>query len=243
MEKIEYEKLFELEKNYWWNSSLKDIILKEQKKYFSKKKNLLFLDAGCGTGILSKELSETAKVVGADLSREALFYCRKRGLKNLINGTINSLPFKNNYFDAVFSIDVLYHKWIKNDEAALKEFNRVLKKNGLLIINVPAFDFLYSSHDKAIHTRHRYTKKELEEKIMKEGFTIKKIIYWNSLLFPFISLYRLSRKFSGKKESDMKKMPEALNRFLKNMLSFEFKLSKKTDFPFGLSVFCTAKKI
>ncbi|MEW6295024.1 MAG: class I SAM-dependent methyltransferase [Candidatus Diapherotrites archaeon] len=242
MEKFEYKKLFELEEEFFWNSFLRKLV-HERIKDFSGKKNLMILDAGCGTGILAKELSATVKVMGLDLSMRALLYCRKRGLRNLVNAPIEKLPFKNNSFDAVLSLDVLCHKWVESDLKALKEFNRVLKKKGIIIINEPAFNLLYSAHDKAVHIRHRYTKKELKEKIIKEGFAIEKIVYWNSLLFPLITIFRLIKNLSKDRESDLMKLHPTVNRLLLSILSFESKISKKIRLPLGLSLFCVAKKI
>ena len=129
---------------------------------------------------------------------------------------------------------------------AIKEFYRVLKNNGILILTVPAINFLFGKHDKALHHFRRYSKRELENKIKEIGFKIEKISYWNIFLFPAVFLYRFFAKYiSSKKKSDL--TPGFLNRPLLFVLMIEEKLIKHFNFsyfPFlGTSIICVARKI
>ena len=65
----------------------------------------------------------------------------------------------NNKFDTIMYLDVLEH--IKNDKKEIDIALKSLKKNGNLIINVPAFQFLYSDFDKNVGHYRRYNKKKL----------------------------------------------------------------------------------
>ncbi|PJA22415.1 hypothetical protein COX58_02295 [archaeon CG_4_10_14_0_2_um_filter_Archaea_38_6] len=89
----------------------------------------LVLDAGCGTGIITQEI---LNVVGCDSSIKMLEKCKK-GLR-LVQASVEALPFKDEVFDTVFSLTVLQD--LENAEKTIKEFRRVLKSNGNLIVSV-----------------------------------------------------------------------------------------------------------
>jgi hypothetical protein len=147
----------------------------------------------------------------------------------------------------VISLDVLYHLDVADDLKALREFYRVISRDGILLLNLPAYDFLKSSHDEVVHTRHRYTLRDVKNKVEGAGFTVERATYRNTLLFPLAMAARLLRKFhlqnEKKRGSDLGPLPGWLNRFLKGVLLFENRLILRgLNFPFGLSVFCVARK-
>ena len=97
--------------------------------------------------------------------------------KKLINGTINDV---NNTFDTIIYIDVLEH--IEDSKKEITIIKKKLNKNGILIILVPAYNFLYSNFDKEIGHFRRYNKKLLRYEINNELIE-KKIFYLDSLGF------------------------------------------------------------
>lgn len=240
MEKSEYNNIFNLEKNHWWYKGMRAISFSLLNNYI-KNKNLKILDGGCGTGFNLLMLKEYGDVYGIDNSKEALKFCKKRHLNNVSLGTVEKLNFKNNYFDLVTSFEVIYHKGVKDDIKALKEFYRVIKKKGYLFLRVPAFNFLYSNHDKAVHTARRYTEKDLKKIITETGFKIEKISYINFFLFLLIYFIRFFNKKSNK--SDIKKINPFLNNILFFFLFFESFLVKYINFPFGVSIIVLARKV
>ena len=82
-------------------------------------------------------------------------------------------------FDSIIAINVLEH--VENDEFALVQLFNMLKENGVLVILVPCHKFLYNVIDKNVGHFRRYSKKDLENKVRKTGFTIDKIHYFNLL--------------------------------------------------------------
>ena len=84
------------------------------------------LDAGCGTGSNLDELAAFGRATGVDLSAEALRFCRTRGVSAARAGLL-ALPFPDGTFDGVTSFDVVYHGWVKDDRAAVREMARVLR--------------------------------------------------------------------------------------------------------------------
>jgi len=112
---------------------------------------------------------------------------------------------------------------------------------------LPAYNFLRSRHDKAIHTRHRYTINDLTRKIEKAGFEIEMITYRNTILFPLVAVKRMIEKvfFISKEtvQSDLKQLPDIINYLFTGILNLENRLiNAGLKFPYGLSVFCLARK-
>jgi SAM-dependent methyltransferase len=246
MKKEEYEVLFNIEENYWWYVGLRQLVLSFIDGIKEKRDNLIILDAGCGTG---KTLDDCRayKSYGMDFSEEAITYCKLRGLDKLVRGTICQVPVKKGSFDVVISLDVLYHKNIEDDVKALKELSRVTNKDGILVLNLPAYNFLRGRHDEAVHTKRRYTIKDLKIKLEESGFEIERITYRNTILFPIAVTKRIMEKFSPidseNARSDLKPLPYWLNKIFTLLLLLENKLiTSGINFPFGLSVFCVARK-
>lgn len=246
MEKKEYEVLYNLEDNCWWYIGLRKLVFSLIDNFRHNNDNLSILDAGCGTGAVLEKCNIHSSY-GLEISEEALKFCKLRKLNNLIRGTVCGTPFKDNSFDVVISLDTLYHAWIENDLNTLEEFYRVLNKEGMLILNLPAYNFLRSGHDKAIHTRHRYTINDLTLKIKKAGFEIEMITYRNTILFPLVAVKRMTEKFffinKGTVESDLKQLPDMINNLFTRILNLEnILINAGLKFPYGLSVFCLARK-
>ncbi len=158
MELEAYKLMYELEETHWWYRGLHDLLFSSIQNAFPERRNLNILDAGCGTGFVLGCLNKYGVSFGVDISEVALRYCRERGLSRIAKASVSSLPFGDSSFDLVVSNDVLYHKAVEDDNQAIDEIYRVLRKEGVLIINLPAHDYLKRGHDEVVHTRHRYTK-------------------------------------------------------------------------------------
>lgn len=241
MQVLEYKNIFLNEDKHFYSLGTHNTIIGLVKRYLPKKR-LIILDAGCGTGLLMQKLEDFGKVFGVDISPEAIKFTKVRGIKNVRFSSVEKLPFEDNFFDMVVSVDVLYHQGIGNDSRVLKELCRVLKPGGFLVVKVPAFNWLRGNHDIVVATKHRYTKKELEKKIKLSGFEIKKLSYGNMIIFPVVLLKRITDSFSKNDSSDYKVVPNFLNKTLIKIMGIEDKLMALTGLPFGLSVFAVAQK-
>lgn len=243
MEIEEYRLMFDLEETHWWYHGLHDLIFASIQKAFNDKSKINILDAGCGTGYVLQCLKKYGPSFGIDISETALQYCQLRNLNKISQATILKLPFRDESFDLLVSTDVLYHKKVLEDAQAINEMHRILKKNGILIINLPAFDNLRRSHDERVHTRHRYTKNEVYQKLKKNNFKIIKITYRNTFLFPILLLSMFANKKTSKKTyTGLKPLPNPINTLLYSFLRLENALLKNFNFPFGLSIYCVSKK-
>jgi SAM-dependent methyltransferase len=144
----------------------------------------------------------------------------------------------------VLSIDVLVHQWVADDVAALREIHRVLVPGGFVVLQVAAYRGLWSAHDVATLTRHRYTRDELAEKVKRAGFDMVRITYRNTLLSPLAVLIKLIRRgrATTATRSDLVVLPRLVDRALFFIVAFENYVARRVSLPFGVSIFCIARK-
>jgi len=241
MRKSEFKKMFELEDNHFWFVG-KRYFIKTIIDNFLPEINLKILDIGCGTGGTTVLLKKYGKVIGLEKNKYAQKLAKKRGLE-IIAGDAHELPFSNQNFDLVTIFDVLYHKEIKDIKKTILEVNRVLKKDGFVLITDSAFNFLKSTHDKALSGNKRFTIDYLNKILENCGFATIKSSYLFFSIFPLVFLKRKIFGFFAKKEaSDVRYLPKSLNYLFTKTLSFEARLLKFINYPIGSSLIILAKK-
>ena len=243
MDPREYERSFALEGEHWWFRAKRTLALSLLRRYDGPGGR--GLDVGCGTGGMLHALAAHGTWLGVDAEPLALAFCRKRGLDRLAAGSALALPFRAESFDACLCLDVLYHRAVESDAAALAECHRVLAGGGLLIVTDSAFAWLRSAHDEAVHGRRRYTKAELVARVRAAGFTPLFASYTYCLVFPAVATFRLARRLSGRRSvsgSDVFPLPRALGAVLDGVQAVERWLLGWTPLPFGSSVLCVARK-
>jgi SAM-dependent methyltransferase len=238
----EYDAMFQLEDNYWWFQGSMRFILSALYDLPARETSRI-LDAGCGTGGLLRRLADR-NAWGVEVACEGIQFCRLRGLDNVLQASITELPFQSNSFDIVLSIDVLVHQWVSDDVAALREIHRVLVPGGFVVLQVAAYRALWSAHDVATLTRHRYTRDELAEKVERAGFDVVRITYRNTLLSPLAILIKLMRRARATTatRSDLVVLPRLVDRALFVVVAFENYVARRVSLPFGVSIFCIAQK-
>jgi SAM-dependent methyltransferase len=239
----EYRRHYDFEEDYWWFIGRRKIIFDQIARLPLHPEKSLILDAGCGTGFITKLLSTYGKTFGIEVSEEGLLFCKSRNLKNLVRGNIQNSPFTAHRFDLITLLDLLEH--LDEDVQVLREMYRICKEGGYLLIFVPAYAFLWSGEDVVSQHRRRYTAKELLNKVQESGFLVKKLSYVNTFLFPVIfSLITFNKFFRPDTlfKSNLKPLPIFLNKILAQILKSESFFLRKINFPFGTSLLCLAVK-
>lgn len=243
MEESYEKKYHEIEKNHFWFKARRKYILQLLKPFPN---NISILDIGCSSGILLNELKDYGfninNLYGIDISSKAIENCKDNGLKNSFVMDAQNIIL-NKTFDVIIASDCLEH--IEDDEKAIKKWCDLLKPDGFLHVFVPAYELLWSNHDEVNMHYRRYTKKELNNKLKKNGFEITKTGYWNFLLFLPVLFIRVLKKIKVSKKQnkigDLNKI-SLFNGFLFNLINIENKVLNYISFPFGISTYCVAKK-
>ena len=241
MEAGEYTAMYRVEDRHWWYLGMRRTTQVLLDRYLGRQIPSI-LDAGCGTGANLVLLGQYGTAAGIDIEPAALAMCQQRHLARLAQGTVTALPFASAMFDLVTSFEVLYHLAVSDDTAALREFWRVLKPGGWLLLRVPAHDWLRGRHDAAVHTRHRYSMGEVGRKVQGAGFRIVRLNYANCLLFPLAVAKRMAERVLPPGEGSDVGAPPPGNSALAAILSAEAAWLRRCPLPWGLSVLCLARK-
>jgi SAM-dependent methyltransferase len=238
-----YREHFEMEDSHWWFEGRRAVIWALLRRVGTVP-GVRILDAGCGTGRNLIEFCALGTVQGVDASPAAIEFCRERGLDVAREGRIESLPFADDSFDLILATDVLEH--LDDDRAALLELRRVSVPGGRLLATVPAYQWLWSEHDVALHHHRRYTMPAFHERMRSAGWEPVVSSYFNTVLLGPIAAVRLlarARPASDDSRVDFRMTPRSLNRFLSAPMRAEAALiGRGVSLPAGVSigVVCTA---
>lgn len=237
-----YAELYEAEENHWWHRHKRAIakqILEELKPSQGK-----VLDVGAGGGKLLSELQKKGwQSSGVDLEPKAKLQSQKRNINIQIADATKKIPFRTDYFDAVFAVDSLEH--MENDWRALEEIKRVTKSGGVIYLSVPAYPALFSYWDKMLGHYRRYSREKLELLVTSTGLKIERLTFYLSfLLLPAMIVRQIKRLLNQNKVSDFQTMffPWLVKPMLKLLTQAELVLLKKVNLPFGLSLICVCRK-
>jgi SAM-dependent methyltransferase len=239
----EYARMYAAEERQWWYAGMRAIsfALLEAAPLPPRSTAPRLLDSGCGTGSILGHLSARGRAVGVDLSPDAARLARARGAA-VARAELLALPFADDTFDCVTSFDVIYHRWVADDAAAVREMARVLRPGGLLLLRVPALKMLWGAHDEAVHSRHRYTRGEVRRLLEGAGLQVVRATYANSLLFPVLAARRALDRLTGREGSDVAFLPAPLEWAFGAALRLEARLVRRLSLPLGASVFALARK-
>jgi SAM-dependent methyltransferase len=241
MEKSSYDIEWKVEGSHWWFVVRKKL-LKSILSSIHFPSEGVTLDIGCGVGSNLKILESAGlRTVGLDRSIYALTLAKRKLHLPFINGDLNKLPFRSQSVGLIIASDVLEH--LENDITGIRECYRVLEKRGILILTVPAFKFLWGIQDIAASHKRRYSRQEILDKLSHEGFDIVRSSYFNFFLFlPILVARRLMHLLGLKIESENEINSPLINFFLKTIFSVEPHLLKYFPLPFGVSIYCIAKR-
>ncbi len=240
MEHNEYRMMFCMEQSYWWFLGKQHLVREQLNALFcSVSEPKKILDIGSGTGIVLRVLDEFGEAYGTDVSLEAIRFLKSRDLNRVVCADADRpLPFKDHSFALITCLDVLEH--LEHDSPLLKEMLRACHKGGHVLITVPAFMFLWSPHDVALHHKRRYTLKQMRQLLEPLGCRILVASYFNSLLsIPILITRKLKGLFSKNdhaRSDFFLNLPSLLNRMFAFLFKLEISLLRVLRFPFGVSI-------
>ena len=146
--------------------------------------------------------------------------------------------------DTVIMIDVIEH--VDDDVALMRDYVDTAKPGTRFLISVPAFNFLWSSHDDFLEHRRRYSLATLKSSVEAAGLQPVKLNYFFGLLFPAVAALRFAgNALRGDKEathSDLKPAPGWLNASLVAMHDLERAALFPLNRVAGVTAFCLAEK-
>jgi len=222
------------DENWWWEKARREIVQRCLKKVITT--NVEILEIGAGFGSMSSMLSGFGSVSAIEPYPDAAQYLREKLKIESFHSSFESFTDTKKY-DMVACFDVLEH--IEDDKNAILKMESLVNNKGLLVLTVPAYKFLWNRHDEINHHFRRYSKKDLLRKI-PHTLDIRKISYFNSLLFPMAILDKLV--LAKNKKSSSFDPNKIINGLLYRIFSTEKSILQFTSLPFGVSLLLIAQK-
>ncbi len=249
MSENEFKLYDQLEKDYWWYKARRDI-LSEFLSHIENRGEKTILEIGCGTGGNLKYLfSDFKKRLGLEINETAIMYAKLKLMDRtrIIKGDANELDMEFESINCVALLDVLYHKNINSVDLILLKINKLLKKDGYLLISDGAFNFLHGTHSETVDSARRFTIKLLTKKLKNSKYRIVKASYWGVLIFFILLIKRvvIEKFFKDKffnKSTDFTSI-SIINNLLYLCVSMEKYILRNGKIPVGSSVVILAQKI
>jgi SAM-dependent methyltransferase len=243
---IEYDIMASVEDSYWWYKGLHRLVMYGLVRGGGRGQPQNILDLGCGTGGCYRAVQGRfpgVSYVGVDVEPKALTYARQRGLWRLLQASVNQVPVRRESVDVIICLDVLCET-TACPTTALQQCYEILRPQGVLILNLPAFESLRGQHDSAVGIRQRFRAGEARSLLERAGFHLLSMTYWNMVLFLPLLAWRMGSRAYGAREprSDLTRVPRWLNPLLSTLLWAEFSLSRWVSLPFGSSIFLVGQK-
>ncbi len=243
----EYRRMFAVEQKLWWYVKLHRKILRQiESRFGGFHPDLRILDAACGTGGLLSALKERGyrHCSGFDYSPHAVSFSRKRGLDVEHGDLKKAAVFRpGESYDVICCQDALYFLSDAEIIATLDVFRRRLRKGGIVLINIHAFEAFAGTHDIAVGSTRRFTLGDFRKYATESGLQIAYHTYWPFLLSLPILLVRTWQRIRMRKadhetehpDSDVKYPGDFVNSILGGVMRLEESLLPSA--PFGSSLF------
>jgi SAM-dependent methyltransferase len=232
-----YLEMAEVEDSHWWFVARREII-SESIDACNLPHEAAILEVGCGTGGNLQMLAKKGLVDAIEMDPGALKFAKTKAdnFANIQMGTCpSSIPFEGKKYDLICLFDVLEH--IEDDFGTLQTLKQRLTKDGIILITVPAYQWLWSSHDEDLHHKKRYTINEITNLADSADLTVVTKTHFNTLLFPLAVITRLLNKLLGNKFSTGSSLPAYyINSLFKNIFSIERFVINRAAIPFGVSI-------
>lgn len=250
----EHDLLARVEETHWWYRGLQDLLARLlARPDLRPPAGARVLDAGCGTGAnlrLVRDVLAPAYLGGFDASERALAHAaRKVPEADLYPGDVCDPVVRAGELDLVLSLDVLYIPGAERALPGLARLVAALRPGGRLVLHLPAYDWLYSAHDVAIHTSQRFTARQVGALLTRLGLEPELVTHRMCLLFPAVVAARLPTILGPRPEpeearSDLHQVPSPwLNRALLRMVERENAwVAAGRRLPFGSSVLAVARR-
>jgi SAM-dependent methyltransferase len=236
---LAYLEMASFESRHWWFVGRRRI-LESLLSSLALQQGAKVLEIGCGTGGNLRMLSKFGAVSAMEMDVIAIDIAKEKAgdICDIRQGYgPDGFPIFATKFDLICMFDVLEH--IEKDVETLAAIKKLLNPGGCVVITVPAFQWLYGTHDEFLHHKRRYSADQIRKVAASSGLAIRRISYFNTLLFPFAVLARLKdRLFPGKQATGAGMPPALVNTAFKSIFGFELNLLKHINLPFGVSLLC-----
>lgn len=236
MERAVFDRMAEHDQVHWWYVARRRILAALIAREADLPEDARILEIGCGTGHNFEMLEGFGKLDALEVDEQARALASSRLGRPVGDAPLPDLPgVPDGSYDLIALLDVLEH--VDNRAESLKSIARKLRPDGRILVTVPAYQWMWSAHDLAHHHKLRYSKKGLRRDAEAAGLRVRKLGFFNSLLFPIAAAVRLLGKMAGRTSSDDQVPARPLNAMFEKIFGLERYVIGRMPFPAGVSLF------
>jgi len=222
------------EDTHWWVRSRFLLIDRAMNRLYCVKP-LRVLEIGCGTGVNLRYLEQRyadklSELTGTDPYAEPLTRGKITIQKEIPAGE----------FDLVLAMDVLEHTDTPTE--LLAQMRDRLRPAGILLVTVPAFQWLWTSYDEVAHHKKRYSIANLQKEVLDSRLKIERLFFLFSALFPLFVLQRLWIRATAADPHIFKPVHPWINAFLYGITKTEIHTWMPYNRWFGSSIVAIARR-
>jgi ubiquinone/menaquinone biosynthesis C-methylase UbiE len=239
----EYVHLERVEKTHWYYAGKRELVRRWIFKTRLPTQSDVLLDCGAGTGIFAASMESYCRVLVLDDHEDSLRLLRQRfRAEQILALAGDKVPLPDGSLYYVTALDVLEH--VADDSAVPRQFHRLLKTGGIVVVTVPASMALWSDWDEALHHHRRYDRAQLSRLSPAEQWEIVHINYTNVLVYPLVWAVRRWRRWIpesvASEKTEHKVPPDWINHLLR--AQFVKLACVRLPMPFGVSLLLVARK-
>jgi SAM-dependent methyltransferase len=225
-----YRDLYE---RHWWWRAREAMLLREIEEHRPAAGWGSILDVGCGDGLFFDQLVRFGEAWGVE-SDDSLVPADSPHRGRIHLGPFDSSFEPGRRFGLVLMLDVLEH--LPDPVAALRQAAGLLEPGGRLLLTVPAFPVLWTSHDELNHHFVRYRRRSLDAVIVRAGLTMLSSRYCFHWLFPVKLGVRVLERLGSTARAHPTVPPPLLNGLLLGIARLEQYTVGRLGVPFGSSL-------
>jgi SAM-dependent methyltransferase len=238
-----YSLAADTEDEHWWYRGRRAILRSVLDRYAPPSSpSRTILEVGCGNGGNLPLLTAYGQAYAVEMDDATRARASRRAVARVEKGWLpDGLPFGDRRFDLIAALDVLEH--VDDDRAALKALHDRLMPEGLLIVTVPAYGWLWGWRDEFSKHKRRYARPSLTASLSEAGLDVTYSSYFNTLLFPFAVVYgKLEELLFRSAYQALSVPPTPVNRVLAAIFGLERLFIPRVAFPYGLSILICARR-
>ncbi len=241
MDRATYDRMAEIDGTHWWFVARRKIIDRLIRDQVPLKSDARILEMGCGTGSNIGLLRQFGRVDAVEPDDPARALASERTGLSVKGGLLpDGVDLADGAYDLIAMLDVLEH--IPDDGPALAALLPKLNDGGRILVTVPAAPGLWSAHDVAHHHQRRYTAETLRAVFEANGYRVRHLTHFNTLLFPLVVAARAVGRLTKREGGDDAMPPKPVNAVLKAVFGAERYWVGRRSLPFGVSLGIVAER-
>jgi len=225
----------ELYRKHWWWRVREEILLRKIRRILGTVTGARILDVGCGAALFFDALQPFGRVEGIESDRNAVEQSG-RWRADVSVAELNESYVSDAPFDLILMLDVLEH--VADPERLLRRAGEILNPSGSILVTVPAFNCLWTTHDDLNHHLTRYSSNSMRKVIRRAGLATVETGYMFQSLVLAKLLVRLRDAVSRAPARVPTVPPAALNRAMQTWFKTEHLVAGWL--PFGSSLLAVA---